>query len=63
LRQLLRTGSDALPNEPRSIRSIATLGADAGAFGVGRSYNSTGSIAVKVVFNDGTQALVRLDVP
>lgn len=63
LRQLLRTGSGALPNEPRSIVSIATLGADAGAFGVGRSYNSTGSLAVKVVFNDGTQALVRLDVP
>ncbi|MDB6167979.1 MAG: hypothetical protein JWM88_843, partial [Verrucomicrobia bacterium] len=62
-RQLLRTGPGALPNEPRSIRSITTLGADAGAFGVGRSYNATGSLAVKVVLSDGSQALVRLDVP
>jgi hypothetical protein len=62
-RQLLRTGPGALPQDPRSIRSIATLAADAGAFGVGRSYNSTGSLAVKVVLSDGAQALLRLDVP
>jgi hypothetical protein len=62
-RQLLRTGTRALANDPRSIGSIVALGADAGAFGVGRSYNSTGSLAVKVIFTNGSQALLRLDIP
>ncbi|HEV7404424.1 MAG TPA: S8 family serine peptidase [Chthoniobacteraceae bacterium] len=62
-RQLLRTGPGQLAGDVRSIRSLTTLAADAGAFGVGRSYNSTGSLVVKVIFTNNTQALLRVDIP
>ena len=56
LRQLLRTGPSSIATPSglvtQNILSLTTLGADAGAFGVGRSYNATGSIAVKVVLKD-----------
>ncbi len=62
-RQILRTGPSNISGETATITRFEALGADSGAVGVARSYNSTGSLAVKAVFADGSQALLRLDVP
>jgi peptidyl-prolyl cis-trans isomerase A (cyclophilin A) len=62
LRRLLRT-SDTLTTGGPLITNISLLGAAPGAYGVARSYNATGSIALLATFSDGTQALLRVDVP
>lgn len=63
-RLLLRTGRDlVLPTGTKRVAKFTLLNALPGSYGARRSYNSTGSIAVQVTFNDRSQAVLRLDVP
>ena len=62
VRRQLRTG-DVLTPGGSPIAGVILLNATLGAYGVARSFNAVGSIAVLATFADGTQALLRLDVP
>jgi hypothetical protein len=62
VRRLLRTG-DALTSGGSPITSLKLLTAANGAFGVTRSFNGSGSVALVATFEDGTQALLRVDIP
>ena len=60
IRQLLRTG-DSVGND--KITSISLLNAVRGSFGVRRSYNATGAVAVLIGLSNRTQAIVYLGIP
>jgi hypothetical protein len=45
------------------LADIALLTATPGAYGVARSYNAAAALAVLATFADGSQALLRLDLP
>ena len=62
LRRLLRTGAPLVLNSP-PLKSMALLNAAPGAYGVTRSFNTTGSLALLATFSDSTQALLRIDIP
>jgi hypothetical protein len=62
-RRILAAGQNQFGDETFNIAAISALNADGGAFGVGRNYNETGSVAVRVTTTAGTQALLRLDIP
>jgi hypothetical protein len=64
LRLLLRTQDDLVVG-PKTLKitNLRLLNALPGSFGVARSYNETGSVAVQVFLSDRSQALVRIDVP
>ena len=62
VRRLLRTG-DALTTGGSPITSLKLLNAANGAFGVTRSFNASGSVALVATFADETQALLRVDIP
>jgi hypothetical protein len=62
VRRLLRTG-DALTPGGSPITSLKLLTAANGAFGVTRSFNASGSVALVATFADETQALLRVDIP
>jgi len=64
LRLILRTGQDVtVGGGTKTLASMTLLNALPGSFGVRRSYNTTGSIAVLATFTDKTQALLRADIP
>ena len=62
LRRLLRT-ADRLTTGGSPIRSLTLLNAIPGSYGVTRSFNAAGSIALLAVFADSTQSLLRVDIP
>lgn len=62
-RHILAAGEHHFGDVTLNVAKISTLNADAGSFGVGRSYNETGSVAVRVTTTTGAQALLRLDIP
>lgn len=65
-REMLRTDDPiAVGGTPgtKKVKSFAVLNAVPGAYGVPRSCNTSGSIAVLVTFADKTQTIVRLDIP
>lgn len=64
LRLILRTGQDVtVGGGTKTLASMTLLNALPGSFGVRRSYNTTGSLAVLATFTDKTQALLRADIP
>jgi hypothetical protein len=62
LRRLLRTGVPMVSGGPELI-DIALLNSLPGSFGTTRSFNTTGSVAVRATFADGSQSLLRIDIP
>ena len=62
LRRILRIG-DTPAGATAPIAGLTLLKATAGAYGVTRSFNATGSIALLATFADKTQALLRADIP
>ena len=62
VRRLLRTGTPLSDGGPL-LTGLQLLNAAPGAFGVTRSFNASGSIALVATFADGTQALLRVDIP
>jgi cyclophilin family peptidyl-prolyl cis-trans isomerase len=64
VRLALRTGDEvAFPTGAKRLTGFALLNALPGSFGARRSYNATGSLAVQATFADGSQAVLRLDLP
>jgi uncharacterized delta-60 repeat protein len=67
LREMLRTDDPidvgGTPPSTKKVKTFTVLNATAGAYGVARSYNTSGSIAVLVTFADKTQTILRLDIP
>ena len=64
LRELIRTG-DALPvgGQFKTVTGISLLNSARGVFGTTRSFNATGSIALRATFTDKSKALIRIDIP
>jgi hypothetical protein len=63
-RQLLLSGSDFITDsDTKTVRGFSLLRSSSYVFGATRSFNGTGSVAAIVTFTDGTQSLVRFDVP
>lgn len=62
VRRLLRTGGAITPGGS-PLTGLTLLNATNGSFGVTRSFNATGSIALLATFADGSQALLRADIP
>lgn len=62
LRRILRTGATLAPGGS-PLRAITLLTAIPGSYGTTRSYNSSGSIGILATHLDGTQSLLRVDVP
>jgi hypothetical protein len=62
LRRLLRTGT-ALSDGGPLFTGFKLLNAASGAYGVTRSFNTSGSVALVATFADATQALLRVDIP
>lgn len=60
LRLLLREGGVV---GVKTIRSFNVLGVAAGSPAQRRSFNSLGQVLCRVIFTDGTQAMVRVQVP
>ncbi|MDB6152285.1 MAG: peptidyl-prolyl cis-trans isomerase cyclophilin type [Chthoniobacteraceae bacterium] len=64
VRQLLRTGDDVpVPAGPKRLTGFTILNALPGSFGVRRSYNATGALALQATFADHSQAILRVNVP
>ena len=62
VRRVLRTG-DVLATGASPLTGLILLNATDGSFGVTRSFSATGSIALLATFADGSQALIRADIP
>jgi len=62
VRRLLRSGT-ALSDGGPLLTGLKLLDAAPGAFGVTRSFNANGSVALVATFADETQALLRIDIP
>lgn len=63
VRMLLRNATTVRPDDPRNLTSFSLLDALPPGLGATRSFNATGSIAVRVTFADHTPALLRIDIP
>ena len=66
LRELLRTNDPidfGSPIGSKTVKSFTLLNATPGSYGVGRSYNTNGALAVLVTLNDKSQALLRVEIP
>ncbi|MDB6174247.1 MAG: peptidyl-prolyl cis-trans isomerase cyclophilin type [Chthoniobacteraceae bacterium] len=64
VRQLLRTGDDVpFPAGAKRLTGFTILNALPGSFGVRRSYNASGALALQATFADRTQAILRVNVP
>ncbi len=63
IRRIFVAGQNQIGDVTLNVSAISAFNADAGAFGVGRNYNETGSVAIRVTANGGAQALLRLDIP
>jgi hypothetical protein len=62
LRRLIRTNKLILNDRP-AISALSLLTATPGSFGAARSYNATGSVALRATYLDRTQGLLRIDLP
>ncbi len=62
LRRLVRTG-DSLTLGGSRIASLNLLGALPGSYGATRSYNALGSVALLATFTNGSQKILRVDIP
>lgn len=61
-RELLRAG-DKIGVDQKQVKSFTVLGPVPGVSGTGRGYNDTGSLAALAKFTDGSQAVIRIDIP
>jgi len=61
-RRIMRTGDFQSPFGA-NLKNITLLNALPGSYGAARSLNATGSVAMLATFSDGTQELLRVDIP
>ena len=61
-REVLRTGVPLISGKPK-LTSMKLLGPTSAAYAAGRSFNSSGSVALLATFADQSQALLRIDLP